>query len=588
MFALTITGMQSCSEDEQAKTIVANKVTLDKPTINIVAESTVQLTATVLPKETKDKTLTWSSKDASIATVNEEGLVTGVKAGQTEITCTTKNKISTKCTVVVTAKAVPVESIAFANTLKSIKIGASLQIKMKVLPENATNKEMKYTFAPAELIKISETGLITALKAGDVKITATSVDGNKTASFDLNIEAQTVEEAELITKLKTSENGWKAVYAGNKHEFGASNYLFTFGEGTLAITTDNETFKDEITTTYSVNGKSLIMGEENPFKKMFIAETDNENNMLTDCDFTVQETNENTIKLIGQKFNTVLVLEKASADDKNIVTVSATQKANMAAFGESNTEEKFFKILELTGGVSKLIEVDFASWIYTEDYRTMSVTYMSGDDVINETMQYAYTAKGFKLYNPLTIDGKEISNFEYNETTKAYSIVENNGVEGTISFSDNKAFTRKGIGAEFLTKSHQMVAMGNSTLAMSVLKDGADCNFFMGGEIGFCINYEKDGKTINSIMLQNNGETIKTVDMTWEIVGEDLFIGKVADQAAMDAMNLSDGEKLIIDYFVKGFYILPYQAILGYDTYLFVSKENSSMALGVFMMDTKK
>jgi hypothetical protein len=483
-----------------------------------------------------------------------------------------------------TTKVISANKVSLDQETISLVVEATAQLKATVLPEETSDKSITWASADDSIATVDDKGLITAIKSGKTEITATTKNKVK-AKCTLTV---TKEETAILNKLKSSEYGWKAVYAGNNKEYGASNYILTFGEGTLSIITDNITFKEEINTTFSIDGTALIMGDENPFKKMFIAESDNESNMITDCDFSVMQIDDNSIKLVGATFNTELLLERASADDKNIITESATQSAKLKTFGESNTKEKFFKILKLTGAVEKLIEVDFARWIYTEDYKTMSVTYMDGDKVINDTLQYAYTSKGFKLYKPLIIEGKEIYNFEYNTATKGYTLVENKGVEGTISFSDDKAFTRKGIGAEFISKSHQIVAMANSTLAMSVFKDGADCNFFMGGEVALFIDYEREGKIINSIMLKNNGEEIRTLNVEWKIVGEDLLIAKIANQTAVDEMDLTDGEKVIVDYFLTGFYILPYQAIMGYDTYLFVSKENSSMALGVFMMDTKK
>lgn len=62
------------------------------------------LTATITPSTATDKTVTYKSSDASVATVDSTGKVLGVKAGTADITVTTKDGSKTaKCTVTVTA-----------------------------------------------------------------------------------------------------------------------------------------------------------------------------------------------------------------------------------------------------------------------------------------------------------------------------------------------------------------------------------------------------------------------------------------------------------------------------------------------------
>ena len=84
-------------------TVPADSVTLDEATASIVVGATVQLTATVLPTYTTDKTITWTSGTEAKATVDSDGLVTGVSAGTSVITATTSNGKTATCTVTVTS-----------------------------------------------------------------------------------------------------------------------------------------------------------------------------------------------------------------------------------------------------------------------------------------------------------------------------------------------------------------------------------------------------------------------------------------------------------------------------------------------------
>lgn len=83
---------------------LATGITVSPTTVSIEKGKTAQLTATVTPDGTKDKTVIWKSSDSSVATVSNTGLVTGMETGNATITVTTadgSDKVAT-CSVTVT------------------------------------------------------------------------------------------------------------------------------------------------------------------------------------------------------------------------------------------------------------------------------------------------------------------------------------------------------------------------------------------------------------------------------------------------------------------------------------------------------
>lgn len=79
-------------------------MTLNKTTLALVIGANETLTATVLPEDAEDKTVTFTSSDPTIATVTpKQGNVVGKAAGTTEITGTTVNGLTVTCGVTVTA-----------------------------------------------------------------------------------------------------------------------------------------------------------------------------------------------------------------------------------------------------------------------------------------------------------------------------------------------------------------------------------------------------------------------------------------------------------------------------------------------------
>ncbi len=79
-------------------------VSLDQETASVEVSNTLQLAATVAPADATDPSVTWSTGDAAIATVDENGLVTGVSEGVTSITVTTNDQgLAASCVITVTA-----------------------------------------------------------------------------------------------------------------------------------------------------------------------------------------------------------------------------------------------------------------------------------------------------------------------------------------------------------------------------------------------------------------------------------------------------------------------------------------------------
>lgn len=90
----------------EAPSVAVTGITLDKTQASINVGETVTLAATVTPDNATNKTVTWTSSDSTVATVDANGVVTGVKAQDAAVTITAKagDKTAT-CTVTVSAAA---------------------------------------------------------------------------------------------------------------------------------------------------------------------------------------------------------------------------------------------------------------------------------------------------------------------------------------------------------------------------------------------------------------------------------------------------------------------------------------------------
>ncbi|MDE6032062.1 MAG: Ig-like domain-containing protein [Oscillospiraceae bacterium] len=96
----------TCTVTVTAETKPATKVTLNKTTLTLEEEETDTLTATITPADSTDS-ITWTSSDTAIATVDQTGKVTAVAEGTATITAKANDEAFADCAVTVTAKATP-------------------------------------------------------------------------------------------------------------------------------------------------------------------------------------------------------------------------------------------------------------------------------------------------------------------------------------------------------------------------------------------------------------------------------------------------------------------------------------------------
>ena len=169
---------------KEAANVPVTSVSLDKTSLELTEGGTGTLIATVEPNNATNKNVTWSTSNASIATVNN-GEVTAVSAGTATITATADGKSAT-CTVTVTAATVPVTGVTLNKTSTSLYVGGSETLTATVEPSDATNKTVTWTSSNPSVATV-ENGVVTAVGAGTATITVTTVDGTKTATCTVTV-----------------------------------------------------------------------------------------------------------------------------------------------------------------------------------------------------------------------------------------------------------------------------------------------------------------------------------------------------------------------------------------------------------------
>lgn len=147
-------------------------ISLNETAINLGAENSRQLTATVLPEDAVNKTVIWTTSNSKIATVSEEGVITAKKPGTVTIKATaqdTGKNVSCKVKVAI----IPVTS--FDLNVEEIDQYEGTQYQLlatKLQPTDATYSTIQWESTNPEVASVDKNGMVSLNKAGMAVIKA--------------------------------------------------------------------------------------------------------------------------------------------------------------------------------------------------------------------------------------------------------------------------------------------------------------------------------------------------------------------------------------------------------------------------------
>ena len=158
-----------------------SKLVLDKNSSNIP-----KLEATILPDTTYvNNSIVWDSSNKNVVTV-ENGKLTLIGNGKTQITAKTENGLTATCDVTVQTS---ITSIAVSSTSKKMEVNQTAQLTATVTPADATEK-VQWTSSNTDVATVNDTGFVTAKATGTVTITVKNSDGKKSATCVVDVTRQ--------------------------------------------------------------------------------------------------------------------------------------------------------------------------------------------------------------------------------------------------------------------------------------------------------------------------------------------------------------------------------------------------------------
>ena len=173
---------------------------------SVELDATLDLSGLVVftPADATNKMVTWKSEDETVATIDVNGVVTGIKLGTTKISATSMEG-NFSDTLVLTVAPISVKGVKILsgeNGVMHIGTSANYAIAYEIIPANAANKNTTWVSSDPETVQVQNTALIIGLKNGTAIVTVTTEDGGYTDMLTVIVGGETsVEDIKAETGL---------------------------------------------------------------------------------------------------------------------------------------------------------------------------------------------------------------------------------------------------------------------------------------------------------------------------------------------------------------------------------------------------
>lgn len=375
-----------CTVTVNAK-LTGIKVTPDKVTVEKGQKA--NLNVTYLPADTTDeKAVTWKSENESVATVDENGVVTAVAGGKTKVIATAKanNKITAVCEVKVP---IHTESIALNKTeITDLLKGKTEKLEVSFIPSNTEDsREVKWTSSAADIAAVDANGTVKALKEGTATITATTVDGKHTASCTVTVKEIHLTDVKLDEMKNPSE-----LFKGEKHQIKiglnpidtTDNVIYTFASSDEKVVSVD---KNGMVTALK-NGKATIT--------ITVKTTNTDFEKTLTYDITVEEIPLESIEIKGD----VTSLEEGKTTKLNVV------------FNPTNTTDD--KTVVWSSSDTKVATVDANGVVKAVKAGNVKITAKVGDKTAEYALKVTAKANGTNNKNEKPADGGAVKTGDSN------------------------------------------------------------------------------------------------------------------------------------------------------------------------------
>ena len=151
------------------------RLKLSAPEKTAYVGGSLALSAAFTPDNATIQALTWTSANERVATVDENGVVTGISKGTATIRATAKDGSGKYATFSVQVLQQP-QSVTLSESSIVVSVGSYKTLRASVLPEKTNNKKVVWSSSDTSVATVNQSGRITPVAPGHCTITAACQD----------------------------------------------------------------------------------------------------------------------------------------------------------------------------------------------------------------------------------------------------------------------------------------------------------------------------------------------------------------------------------------------------------------------------
>ena len=212
---LTTRSSQSPEVTEQFRVLVTQpvkKVVITADAKSVAVGKTLQLGTEITPEDATIKQVAWNSRNPKVATVDENGLVTGVSRGSTVIEAKTTDgtNLTAAYNLGVTQDATEITIREEEVTVATKRSAPSLHVTL--LPQNASNRRVLWSSSDETIATVNAYGSITGRKAGECIVTCYS-ESNPEVSATIPVHV-----IQMVTDIQYTTPAGLSFYIGESRQ----------------------------------------------------------------------------------------------------------------------------------------------------------------------------------------------------------------------------------------------------------------------------------------------------------------------------------------------------------------------------------
>lgn len=174
-------------------------VSLPAKKLEVDVGKSERLQAAVAPSNATIKKVKYSSSNKSVATVSSSGLIHGKSKGTASITVSSTDGSGKKAVCKVNVS-IPSSSVKLDIDGGQVELeaGKTVTVNATVLPDNASNKRIRYTSVNPDVAKVSQLGVITGVSPGTTTVRVDAADGKSSAALEVEVYKVELQKENLI------------------------------------------------------------------------------------------------------------------------------------------------------------------------------------------------------------------------------------------------------------------------------------------------------------------------------------------------------------------------------------------------------